>query len=109
MSNAIRIFSGTETNDVVYVTLPLYHTNGGVLALGQMIFNGSAIVLRRKFSATNFWTDCIKEKCTVSPSPSLVVIENYFLYRSASTLERYAAISCLSPRDPQTHSIACDS
>lgn len=77
MSNSIRIFSGTETNDVVYVTLPLYHTNGGVLALGQMIFNGSTIVLRRKFSATNFWTDCIKEKCTVSPSPSPHLVGSY--------------------------------
>ena len=53
-------------DDVMYVTLPLYHTSGGIIGLGQMLFGGSTIVLRRKFSASNFWDDCIKYKCTVS-------------------------------------------
>ena len=59
-------FAGVCSDDVVYVTLPLYHTNGGVLGVGQMLFRGCTVVLRRKFSASNFWPDCIKYKCTVS-------------------------------------------
>jgi hypothetical protein len=46
-------------------TLPLYHTNCGVLAASQM-FNGITIAIREKFSASNFWTDCIKYNATAS-------------------------------------------
>ena len=53
-------------DDVVYVTLPLYHSYGGVVSMGQMLVYGSTIALRRKFSARQFWKDCIKYKCTVS-------------------------------------------
>ena len=53
-------------DDVVYNTLPQYHTSGGVIASGQMLILGCTMVLRSKFSASNFWTDCIKHKCTVS-------------------------------------------
>ena len=53
-------------DDVVYVNLPLYHTAGGTIGLGQMIINGKTVVLTRKFSARQFWKDCIKHKCTVS-------------------------------------------
>ena len=48
------------------MALPLYHTNGGVLGAGQMIFSGATLAIRDKFSASNFWTDCIKYQCTVS-------------------------------------------
>ena len=43
--------------DVVYVTLPLYHSSGMFLGWGGALSTGAAIALRRKFSATNFWTD----------------------------------------------------
>ena len=66
MTYAIGLFSRLRPDDVVYVTLPIYHSNGGIIAAGQMIVNGCTIVLRRKFSASNFWSDCIKYQCTVS-------------------------------------------
>lgn len=53
-------------DDVVYVTLPLYHSNGGIVAMGQMLVYGTTVALRRKFSARQFFKDCIKYKCTVS-------------------------------------------
>ncbi len=59
------MFAGVKADDVIYCTLPLYHSNGGMLATGQMLFVGASFVIRRKFSASNFWTDCIKYKCTV--------------------------------------------
>ena len=66
MADNIRLFGGFQKDDVVYVTLPLYHSNGGILGLGQMILGGSTVAIRRKFSASNFWKDCIKFNATVS-------------------------------------------
>ena len=56
---------GIYPNDVVYVTLPLYHSSGCYIATGQMLFNGCTIVLKKSFSASSFWPDCIQHKCTV--------------------------------------------
>eukprot|EP00117_Sycon_ciliatum_P006283 scpid51796/ scgid9892/ Long-chain fatty acid transport protein 4; Solute carrier family 27 member 4 len=46
-----------------YCPLPLYHTNGSVLATSAMLFFGGKLALRRKFSASRFWDDCIKHDC----------------------------------------------
>ena len=62
----MKYYSGITPDDIVYDVLPLYHSNGGVLATGQMIVEGCTLVLRRKFSASQFWSDCVKYKCTVS-------------------------------------------
>ena len=51
-------------DDVVYTSLPMYHTAAGALGIG-MIFLGLKVALRRKFSASNFWNDCIKYEATV--------------------------------------------
>ena len=47
------------------VTLPIYHSNAGVIGVGSAIVSGGTVILRKKFSATNFWTDAIKYRCTV--------------------------------------------
>ena len=52
--------------DVIYAPLPLYHTSATVIAIGQMVINGCTVALRKKFSASNFWNDCIMYHCTVS-------------------------------------------
>ncbi|XP_065580779.1 long-chain fatty acid transport protein 4-like isoform X2 [Artemia franciscana] len=56
---------GMNSSDVAYVPLPLYHTAGGILGAG-MIFFGLKVVLRKKFSVSNFWSDCAKHQCTVA-------------------------------------------
>ncbi|RZF38777.1 hypothetical protein LSTR_LSTR008147 [Laodelphax striatellus] len=60
-----KVVNITE-DDVVYDPLPLYHTAGGLLGIGQALLCGSTVVIRSKFSASNFWTDCIKYNCTVA-------------------------------------------
>lgn len=55
-------------SDIVYDSLPLYHTAGGIIGVGQALFMGSSVVIRRKFSATQYWSDCIKYGCTVRVS-----------------------------------------
>jgi solute carrier family 27 (fatty acid transporter), member 1/4 len=52
-------------NDVIYITLPIYHSNGAMIGLGTSLVSGVTVVLRKKFSASNFWKDCIENKCTV--------------------------------------------
>jgi fatty-acyl-CoA synthase len=51
--------------DRIYVCLPLYHATGGLCATGAALLNGAAIVLKRKFSATQFWDDILDERCTM--------------------------------------------
>ncbi|MDX1756506.1 MAG: long-chain-acyl-CoA synthetase [Marinobacter sp.] len=46
-----------EPEDVLYCTLPLYHGTALLVCWGSVIAGGSAIALRRKFSASAFWDD----------------------------------------------------
>ncbi|XP_077283249.1 long-chain fatty acid transport protein 4-like isoform X2 [Arctopsyche grandis] len=66
MSCVFRNIINISTKDVVYTPLPLHHTAGGILGVGQGIVFGIPVVLRNKFSVSNFWKDCIKYKCTVA-------------------------------------------
>jgi fatty-acyl-CoA synthase len=47
-----------NARDRMYCVLPLYHTAGGICAVGTAYASGGAIVLRRKFSVHEFWRDC---------------------------------------------------
>jgi len=57
---------GVRTNDIQYTPLPLYHTAGGMLGVGQALIYGTTVVIRKKFSASAFWKDCIKYRVTVN-------------------------------------------
>ncbi|GBP23080.1 Long-chain fatty acid transport protein 4 [Eumeta japonica] len=57
---------GLKPWDRMYNPLPLYHTAGGLVGTGAALIDGIASVMRPKFSASNYWTDCIKYKCTVA-------------------------------------------
>ncbi|NMT65487.1 long-chain-acyl-CoA synthetase [Marinobacter orientalis] len=46
-----------KPDDVLYCTLPLYHGTALVICWGSVLAGGSAIALRRRFSATAFWDD----------------------------------------------------
>ncbi|MEO0607352.1 MAG: long-chain-acyl-CoA synthetase [Pseudomonadota bacterium] len=43
--------------DRIYITLPLYHGTGGLCGVGQALMTGASIVLRKRFSARQFWDD----------------------------------------------------
>lgn len=58
--------AGISEHDVVYTPLPLYHTAGGILGVSSVLLGGSTCVIRSKFSASNYWNDCLKYECTVS-------------------------------------------
>lgn len=46
-----------DKDDIIYVTLPLYHATGMVVCWGSALAGYSGIALRRKFSASEFWKD----------------------------------------------------
>nr|CDJ91934.1 AMP-dependent synthetase ligase domain containing protein [Haemonchus contortus] len=54
---------GVYPSDRIYVSMPIYHTAAGV---GQTVIRGSCCVIRKRFSASNFWKDCVKYQCTAS-------------------------------------------
>jgi len=65
MGTAIKNLIGLRSNDVIYSSIPLYHLSGGTLGTCQCLIFGNTLAIRQKFSASQFWTDCIKYKCTV--------------------------------------------
>ncbi|XP_033845465.1 long-chain fatty acid transport protein 6 [Periophthalmus magnuspinnatus] len=65
MSMAFLEMCGASSNDVIYITLPLYHMSASLLAVGGCISLGATCVLRKKFSASQFWKDCVKYNVTV--------------------------------------------
>ena len=57
--------TGARPDDRIYVALPLYHATGGLCGMGAALLNGACVVLRRRFSATQFWSDIRQEDCTL--------------------------------------------
>lgn len=49
-----------DHNDVMYVTLPLYHATGIVVCWCGVIAGASTLAIRRKFSTSSFWSDVQK-------------------------------------------------
>lgn len=56
---------GVTAEDIFYINLPLYHSAGFLIGMAGGIERGLTIVLRRKFSASQFWDDCRKHNVTV--------------------------------------------
>lgn len=57
---------GCRDDDIIYSPLPLYHSVAGMISLAGTMHHGITMVMRRKFSATNYWADCIKYKVTAA-------------------------------------------
>lgn len=66
MSMGVYYMHAIQNDDIIYNPLPLYHTAGGMIGIGIVNLKGISMALRKKFSASNFWADCVKHKCTVS-------------------------------------------
>lgn len=65
MSRVFIAGTGANFEDKVYIPLPLYHDTGGICAVGLAFNTGGAIVLRKRFSASHFWDDIVKNECTI--------------------------------------------
>ncbi|XP_050174869.1 long-chain fatty acid transport protein 2-like [Myiozetetes cayanensis] len=65
MAATLARMCGLRRDDIVYTTLPLYHSAGLLVGLGGCLDVGATCVLRSKFSASQFWADCRKYNVTV--------------------------------------------
>jgi fatty-acyl-CoA synthase len=54
-----------KPSDRMYDCLPMYHSNGGILAIGAPLVGGATVVIREKFSARDFWDDVVRWDCTL--------------------------------------------
>jgi fatty-acyl-CoA synthase len=85
---ATSAFAGvmdTKASDRMYDCLPMYHTAGGLVAIGALLLNGGSVVVREKFSAREFWDDVVRYECT--------------LFQYIGELCRYLAHSPPSPNE----------
>nr|XP_019937961.1 PREDICTED: long-chain fatty acid transport protein 6 [Paralichthys olivaceus] len=55
---------GMTEDDVVYIPLPLYHSAASLVGIGGTIELGATCVLKKRFSASQFWNDCRKHNVT---------------------------------------------
>jgi fatty-acyl-CoA synthase len=74
-----------RSSDRMYDCLPMYHSVGGVVAIGAMLVSGGSVVIREKFSARQFWDDVINSECT--------------LFQYIGELCRYLLHTPLDPRE----------
>uniref|UniRef100_A0A8C5SV53 long-chain-fatty-acid--CoA ligase n=1 Tax=Laticauda laticaudata TaxID=8630 RepID=A0A8C5SV53_LATLA len=56
---------GARSSDVIYLTLPLYHMAGSLLGILGTFGLGATCVLKKKFSASQFWPDCRTHGVTI--------------------------------------------
>jgi fatty-acyl-CoA synthase len=55
----------TQTSDRLYDCLPMYHSVGGIVAVGAMLVKGGSVFIRERFSASQFWDDVYARNCTI--------------------------------------------
>ena len=70
-SGGCRFVIGVRSSDVFYSPFPLHHSVAGMIAIAGCFAAGFKFVLRKKFSASQYWKDCQKYKVTVSPARTL--------------------------------------
>lgn len=57
----------SSSNTIIYLALPLYHTSGLAFGLLHGLDSGAKIILKRKFTASKFWSDCCEHNVTFVP------------------------------------------
>ncbi len=60
------IAAGIRSDDVIYSYLPCYHASGVQVGIGPALCFGNRTVLKKKFSASNFFSDCVKYDVTAT-------------------------------------------
>ncbi len=64
MGGFAAALNSTE-KDRMYCCLPLYHSAGGVCAVGIALTVGGSVIVKRRFSASEFWDDVVDNKATL--------------------------------------------
>ena len=83
----------TGTDDVFYCCLPLYHGAAATSVVSTALASGAAVFIRRKFSASRFWTDVREHKVTVFQYVGEIC--RYLLNRPESIEEKNNSLRCM--------------
>ena len=75
-----------NSNDVMYVPIPFFHTNALIVAWPAAASAGAAVAMRRKFSVSNFWKDV--QKFNVSTFIYIGEVCRYIYNAPVSDLEK---------------------
>jgi fatty-acyl-CoA synthase len=78
--------AGMTGEDRMYDCLPMYHSVGGVSAIGAPLVNGGSVVIAERFSARGFFDDITQHGCTA--------------FQYIGELCRYLAKAPPSPEEP---------
>jgi citronellyl-CoA synthetase len=81
-----KVNMNLNRNDVMYVPLPFYHTNALIVAWPTALAASCTMVMRRKFSVTEFWKDVAKYN--VSAFIYIGELCRYLLNAPASNLDK---------------------
>ena len=81
-------------HDRIYDPLPLYHSTGGVCAVGLAFLSGGALIIKRKFSVHEFWDDVHRNKATMFQYVGELC--RYLLNAPPSSLDRGHAIRAIT-------------
>ena len=65
MAKGFSALMDTGPADRMYDCLPMYHSNGGILATCGTLVQGGSVVIRERFSARDFWNDIVRHECTL--------------------------------------------
>ena len=63
--HVFAVAARSTPDDRMMMVLPLYHATGGLCGVGCAIGFGGALIIRNRFSATNFWPDAARFKATM--------------------------------------------
>nr|XP_053626715.1 long-chain fatty acid transport protein 4-like [Cherax quadricarinatus]XP_053626716.1 long-chain fatty acid transport protein 4-like [Cherax quadricarinatus]XP_053626717.1 long-chain fatty acid transport protein 4-like [Cherax quadricarinatus]XP_053626718.1 long-chain fatty acid transport protein 4-like [Cherax quadricarinatus]XP_053626719.1 long-chain fatty acid transport protein 4-like [Cherax quadricarinatus] len=65
-SSGVHYMIALGDDEVLYNPLPLYHSAGGMVGIGQVLLFNNTAVIRQKFSASQYWVEAKKYDCTVA-------------------------------------------
>ncbi|KAL1611826.1 long-chain fatty acid transporter fat1 [Paraconiothyrium brasiliense] len=61
----IQSWMGIKSTDILYTSMPLYHSSASVLGIGPMLRGGGAICISQRFSHKTFWPEVRASKATI--------------------------------------------
>ena len=76
----------TEPDDVMYICLPLFHSNAIQVGWASALYSGASVAIGRRFSVRDFWKDCIRYGATCFNY--IGEICRYLLNQPSSPLDR---------------------
>lgn len=91
--DVMEVTLDTDTNDVFYCCLPLYHGAAATSVGSTALSSGASIVIRRKFSASRFWTDVRTHGVTVFQYVGEIC--RYLLNRPEAEEEKNNSLRCM--------------